>query len=114
MKKLSQELKRPFIEISGSDIYNKYTGMSEKNAELVIRYCKTLVTKNYMLKVFQELAAFEPCCLLIDECDGLLSKRGESSGSDGTSTRVKSSFLTRFEELQNSALDVIVLCSTNR
>jgi SpoVK/Ycf46/Vps4 family AAA+-type ATPase len=35
MKKISQELKRPFIEISGSDIYNKWTGMSEKNVELV-------------------------------------------------------------------------------
>jgi SpoVK/Ycf46/Vps4 family AAA+-type ATPase len=35
MKKISQELKRPFIEISGSDIYTKWTGMSEKNVELV-------------------------------------------------------------------------------
>ena len=35
MKKISNELKRPFIEISGSDIYNKWTGKSEKNAELV-------------------------------------------------------------------------------
>jgi SpoVK/Ycf46/Vps4 family AAA+-type ATPase len=40
MKKISQELKRPFIEISGSDIYTKWTGMSEKNVELVYRYCK--------------------------------------------------------------------------
>ena len=75
---------------------------------------KKLINEKLNFKVFQELAAFQPCCLLIDECDGLLSKRGESSGSDGTSTRVKSAFLTRFEELQNSALDVIVLCSTNR
>ena len=75
---------------------------------------KKLSNEKLNFKVFQELAAFQPCCLLIDECDGLLSKRGEESGSDGTSTRVKSAFLTRFEELQNSALDVIVLCSTNR
>ena len=38
MKKISNELKRPFIEISGSDIYNKWTGKSEKNAELVNIY----------------------------------------------------------------------------
>ena len=75
---------------------------------------KKLSNEKLNFKVFQELAVFQPCCLLIDECEGLLSKRGESSGSDGTSTRVKSAFLTRFEELQNSALDVIVLCSTNR
>ena len=75
---------------------------------------KTLSNEKLNFKVFQELAVFQPCCLLIDECDGLLSKRGVSSGSDGTSTRVKSAFLTRFEELQNSALDVIVLCSTNK
>ena len=51
--------------------------------------------------------------LLIDECDGLLSSR-ENSKSDDTSTRVKSKFLTKFEELQNSKMDVIVLCTTNR
>ena len=64
-------------------------------------------------QLFEELEEFQPAVLLIDECDGLLSSR-ENSKSDDTSTRVKSKFLTKFEELQNSKMDVIVLCTTNR
>ena len=96
-KQIAKYLKRPDYLISASEIFNKWFGDSEKHAN----------------ELFEDLTTLAPCVLIIDECDQLLSSR-EQSKSDDTSTRVKSIFLTKFEELQNSALDVIVVCSTNR
>lgn len=63
--------------------------------------------------MFENLATCAPSTLFIDEADQLLSSR-ECSKHDDTATKVKSIFLTKMEDLNNSKHDVIVLCTTNR
>ena len=67
------------------------------------------------LQLFDQLEGLtEPSILFLDEADSLFGKRESASKSDETSIKVKSIFLERLEELNNSSLDVIVLCATNR
>ena len=67
-----------------------------------------------MSQLFEELKQLKkPAILFLDEADSLLGNR-ETSKTDETSIKVKSILLERLEELNNSSLDVIVLCASNR
>ena len=79
-------LGRPIFPISGSDIYDKFVGNSEKNANQVsFVFCLNILFI-FLLQLFEEIAQNAPSILFIDEADQLLSSR-DVSKNDDTATR---------------------------
>lgn len=96
MKAIAGKLKHcTFIQISASEIYNKYYGESERRIE----------------EIFKEARENAPSILFIDEFDAIASKRNEHNGE--METRIIGKFLTEMDGLKSND-NVIVIASTNR
>jgi len=89
-----------YIPVSAPSIRSKYVGQSEKN----------------LAALFQKARDCAPSLLLIDQIDGLVTKRGQGfSSSDGSANRLITCFLTEMDGLlaKGSEASVVVIGITD-
>lgn len=83
------------LEVSGSEIYDKYVGEGEKNVKAVFSLAKKL----------------SPCIVFIDEADAIFGDRG--SGRERTSHReIINQFLREWDGMND--LSAFIMVATNR
>jgi transitional endoplasmic reticulum ATPase len=95
-KALAGETGLNFIQISGSILFSKWLGESEKALH----------------EIFKKAKQSAPCILFFDEIDALVARRG--TGDElGAPERVASQFFNEFDRLSDLS-QVIILGATNR
>jgi transitional endoplasmic reticulum ATPase len=95
-KALAGETGFNFIQISGSILFSKWLGESEKALH----------------EIFKKAKQSAPCILFFDEIDALVARRGASS-EVGATERVASQFFNELDRLSDLS-EVIILAATNR
>jgi transitional endoplasmic reticulum ATPase len=95
-KALAGETGFNFIQISGSILFSKWLGESEKALH----------------EIFKKAKQSAPCILFFDEIDALVARRGASS-EVGATERVASQFFNELDRLSELS-EVIILAATNR
>jgi transitional endoplasmic reticulum ATPase len=95
-KALGGETGFNFIQISGSILFSKWLGESEKALH----------------EIFKKAKQSAPCILFFDEIDALVARRGASS-EVGATERVASQFFNELDRLSDLS-EVIILAATNR
>ncbi|KFZ01738.1 hypothetical protein V501_09823 [Pseudogymnoascus sp. VKM F-4519 (FW-2642)] len=94
-KALAKESDTTVLEVSGSEIYDKYVGEGEKNVKAVFSLAKKLA----------------PCIVFIDEADAIFGDRG--AGSQRTSHReIINEFLREWDGMND--LSAFIMVATNR
>jgi len=94
-KALAKESGTTVLEVSGSEIYDKYVGEGEKNVKAVFSLAKKL----------------SPCIVFIDEADAIFGDRG--SGRERTSHReIINQFLREWDGMND--LSAFIMVATNR
>lgn len=94
-KALAKESDTTVLEVSGSEIYDKYVGEGEKNVKAVFSLARKLA----------------PCIVFIDEADAIFGDRG--AGSQRTSHReIINEFLREWDGMND--LSAFIMVATNR
>jgi SpoVK/Ycf46/Vps4 family AAA+-type ATPase len=94
-KALAKDSGTTVLEVSGSEIYDKYVGEGEKNVRAVFSLAKKL----------------SPCIVFIDEADAIFGDRG--SGRERTSHReIINQFLREWDGMND--LSAFIMVATNR
>ncbi|KFY13922.1 hypothetical protein V491_06213 [Pseudogymnoascus sp. VKM F-3775] len=94
-KALAKESDTTVLEVSGSEIYDKYVGEGEKNVKAVFSLARKLA----------------PCIVFIDEADAIFGDRG--TGSQRTSHReIINEFLREWDGMND--LSAFIMVATNR
>ena len=93
---LASECKANFLSISSSALGSKYYGESEQLSSAVFSLAEKL----------------SPCIIFLDEADGLL--RARTAMEHEATTKVKTTFLSQWDNLVKSKGTVLVVCATNK
>jgi SpoVK/Ycf46/Vps4 family AAA+-type ATPase len=94
---IANELGMACIFVSSPSIRSKIVGESEK----------------IIASLFSQARSSAPCVLLIDQIDAVLSKRGNSSSSQGSGDRIITTFLTEMDGIftQSNRSNVFIVAS---
>jgi SpoVK/Ycf46/Vps4 family AAA+-type ATPase len=94
---IANELGMACIFVSSPSIRSKVVGESEKT----------------IARIFSQARSSAPCVLLIDQIDAVLSKRGNSSSSQGSGDRIITTFLTEMDGIltQSYRSNVFIVAS---
>eukprot|EP00835_Amoeboradix_gromovi_P002687 NODE_157_length_16664_cov_0.301781.p5 type:complete len:317 gc:universal NODE_157_length_16664_cov_0.301781:6097-5147(-) len=93
---LACECNANFLNISASSLGSKYYGESE----------------NLVAALFSLAEKLAPCIIFLDEADGLL--RARSATEHEATTKVKTTFLSQWDNLVKTNGTVLVVCATNK
>ncbi|KAL9043313.1 MAG: hypothetical protein Q9214_003496 [Letrouitia sp. 1 TL-2023] len=94
-KAVAKESGATVLEVSGSDIYDKYVGEGEKNVKAVFSLAKKLT----------------PCIVFIDEADAILGSRG-GSANRSSHRELINQFLREWDGMSETSAFIMV--ATNR
>jgi len=99
-KALAKSCNATFMPIKVSNIFEKWLGESDKNAEAIFSLARKLA----------------PTVIFIDEVDALLTKRDRQTSSTSAHTEIFGLLLQLWDGLLNSSTDapVLVMGATNR
>lgn len=91
---VAKESGAAFLEVSGSEVLDKYVGEGEKNVRAIFTLAKKL----------------SPCVVFIDEADSIFASRS-SLGSKNVHREILNQFLKEWADLQSTAF---LMVATNR